>query len=270
MGAPRAVPSLPEIADYFDRLYAVLARSAAHASIVKEAVCEELVGQIGYGGESEFARLAEAVSAGPGKAVLDLCSGTGGLAAWLARHTGAHVAGLDCSAVGLRTAVREGVGSGVSFILGDVDQLPFAARSFDGIVCLDGFSYDLESLAAECGRVLRPGGAFAFLVSLRSEKVGEVSGAFVDAGLEAGVEDLTGQATPLLTAWLAAYKRWEHAHEMEVGERYHRALSGEVKDLLALYSTGRALRALVSGCKPKDLRDECKETSRARLTRPQR
>lgn len=149
--------------------------------------------------------------------------------------------------MGLRAAVREGVGSGVSFILGDVDQLPFAASSFDGIVCLDGFSYDLESLAAECDRVLRPGGAFAFLISLRSEKVEGVLGALVGAGLEAGVEDLTGQATPLLTAWLAAYDRWEHAHEMEVGERYHRALASEIKDLLELYSTGQALRALVSG-----------------------
>jgi SAM-dependent methyltransferase len=244
----KARPSTPEVAAYFNALYPVLASSPAHDRIGRMALGDAYTGQLGFAGARELVRLTELAGVRAGERVLDLCCGRGGAGPWLARRSGAVAVGLDCSAAGLRNAAQKGWSRGV---LGDIDCLPFAAASFDALVCLDGFSFNLGRLASECVRVLRPGARFAFLVSLPCAGVAGVIGTFEDAGF-AGVqsEDATAATKDLLSTWLASYRRQARGHTAEVGDRVHRALTDEMRDLVRGYESGKTVRVYLTGERP--------------------
>lgn len=223
-----------------------MAASPAHAALSREVLGEGYLGQLGYAGLDELHQLARRAGAAPGARLLDLCCGTGGFGAWIARATAAEVVGVDASSVAIRLGP-----SLLPRAVADVDRLPFIDRCFDGIVCLDGFSYALPALAWEAIRVLRPGGRIAILVSLPRGGVEEIRVALAETGFAAIVlEDRTAAAVPLMEDWLAAFKRHALAHIAEVGERYHRSLTGEIERLLRDYATGRAIRALVTATRP--------------------
>ncbi|MDF2234026.1 methyltransferase domain-containing protein [Albimonas sp. CAU 1670] len=107
--------------------------------------------------------LAAAVTAAPGRAVLDLCCGPGPVSAVLVEQ-GARVTGLDFSAAMLAQA-RTRV-PGATFVEGDAQAMPFADASFDAATCGFGLMHipDQDRALAELRRVLRPGAPFAFTV----------------------------------------------------------------------------------------------------------
>ncbi|MBK0399777.1 methyltransferase domain-containing protein [Limibaculum sp. M0105] len=117
---------------------------------------------------SKFARatrmavgpMVEAVGAGRGRSVLDLCCGQGTGSAALAA-TGADVTGLDFSSVMIERA-REAAPA-ARFVEGDAQDLPFESSSFDGAICGFGLMHvpDQDRALAEVRRVLRPGARFA-------------------------------------------------------------------------------------------------------------
>ncbi len=91
--------------------------------------------------------------------VLDLACGTGDLTR-LALRDGYRVVGADLSAGML--AVN---GTSAPVVEADGSGLPFAASTFDGVVCgyaLRNFT-DLAAALGECARVLRAGGRLAVL-----------------------------------------------------------------------------------------------------------
>ncbi len=97
--------------------------------------------------------------------VLDVCTGTGDLAAAFARRTGGAVTGVDFCAPMLRAGVRKKACRRVRFVRGDAMRLPFPSGSFD--VVSVGFGIrnvsDLDLGLAELVRVARPGGRIAIL-----------------------------------------------------------------------------------------------------------
>jgi demethylmenaquinone methyltransferase/2-methoxy-6-polyprenyl-1,4-benzoquinol methylase len=108
------------------------------------------------------------VDGGP-TTVLDVATGTAGVAVQLARRTGARVTGIDITEAMLRrgrAAVRqEGLQARIALVSGQAELLPFPDATFDALT----FTYLLRYVAdpaatlAELARVVRPGGAVASL-----------------------------------------------------------------------------------------------------------
>ncbi|MBN1954335.1 MAG: ubiquinone/menaquinone biosynthesis methyltransferase [Anaerolineae bacterium] len=104
---------------------------------------------------------AAAAQAPPGGQVLDVATGTGGLAAALARRwPAARVVGVDFSPQMLRTGRARFARASMRWVGGDALRLPFPAGAFDAVV--NGFMLrnvvDVEAALAEQARVVRPGG----------------------------------------------------------------------------------------------------------------
>jgi demethylmenaquinone methyltransferase / 2-methoxy-6-polyprenyl-1,4-benzoquinol methylase len=105
---------------------------------------------------------------GPAR-VLDVATGTAGVALQLARRTGAQVTGIDITEEMLRrggTAVRrEGLQARIVLVAGQAEQLPFADGTFDALTFTYLLRYvaDPAAILAELARVVRPGGMVASL-----------------------------------------------------------------------------------------------------------
>jgi demethylmenaquinone methyltransferase/2-methoxy-6-polyprenyl-1,4-benzoquinol methylase len=101
---------------------------------------------------------------GPGYRVLDLACGTGDLALG-AVERGAVVVALDLAEPMVELAKRKPGAAGVSWLVGDMTDLPVASRTFDVVTTGYGLRNvpDLPRALAEIHRVLRPGGVFCSL-----------------------------------------------------------------------------------------------------------
>ena len=105
----------------------------------------------------------------PGDVLLDVASGTAGVAIQLARRTSARVVGIDLTEQMLRRGRRNveaaGLAGRISLITGRAEQLPFADATFDSLT----FTYLLryvdepQATLAELARVVKPGGTVASL-----------------------------------------------------------------------------------------------------------
>jgi sarcosine/dimethylglycine N-methyltransferase len=128
-----------------------------------------------FGGLEAVDTLAEKAGIGAASRVLDVCSGMGGPARYLAHRLGCRVTGLDItksrheSAIRLTALVR--LDHLVGFRLGNALDMPFGDATFDVVIGQEAFAHvpDKPRLIAECARVVRPGGAIAFTDILRRE-----------------------------------------------------------------------------------------------------
>jgi ubiquinone/menaquinone biosynthesis methyltransferase len=106
-----------------------------------------------------------------GARVIDLCTGTGDLAAEVARRfPEARVTAVDFSAAMLAAGVAAGkLGRGIVAVQADAQRLPFGEGSFDAALCAFGVRNLDDPLAGlrEARRVLVPGGRFAVLEFFR-------------------------------------------------------------------------------------------------------
>jgi len=121
-----------------------------------------------YGGVEAVEALAAAADISRKKRVLDVCSGMGGPARWLAYKYGCRVAGLDLTRSRVEGAKRltecVKLGRLVEFFEGDATAMPFADSTFDVVISQEAWCHipDKATLLSECARVLEPGGAIAF------------------------------------------------------------------------------------------------------------
>jgi len=135
------------------------------------------------GGLKLSERLGEQLELRPGLRVLDVASGTGATAVFLAERFGCHVIGLDYSTELVRQARRRaqeaGLGQLVQFEHGDSERLPFPDGTFDALVCECSFCTfpDKHAAANEFARVLRAGGQVGLTdITLNGALPSELSG----------------------------------------------------------------------------------------------
>jgi sarcosine/dimethylglycine N-methyltransferase len=121
-----------------------------------------------FGGLEQLDILARKAGIGRKTHVLDVCSGVGGPARYLARHYGCRVTGLDITESRHRAALRftrlVGLDHLVDFRLGNALEMPLEDASFDVVISEEAFAHVPQKarLIAECARVVRPGGRIAF------------------------------------------------------------------------------------------------------------
>ncbi|MEV7093055.1 class I SAM-dependent methyltransferase [Amycolatopsis sp. NPDC051045] len=112
---------------------------------------------------AQYRRQAAEVTAGlaDGAEILEVAPGPGFFAVELAKR-GFRVTGLDISHTMVEIALEEARKAGVEvgFRQGDVTKAPFAAESFDFVICQAAFKNFRQPVAAlnEMHRVLRPRG----------------------------------------------------------------------------------------------------------------
>ena len=117
-------------------------------------------------GHKATAELAALLSPQAGQTVLDLGSGIGGPARWLASERGCRVVGIDLTEVYCRTAkelsARTGLARETGFVCANALHLPFAEATFDLVWTQHAAMNiaDKARLYREVARVLKPGGRF--------------------------------------------------------------------------------------------------------------
>ena len=109
--------------------------------------------------------------------VLDVCSGMGGPARYIAHRIGCRVTGIDFTESRYQAAMKltemVGLDKLVDFVHGNALDMPFEDASFDVIIAQEAWCHvpDKPRLISECARVIKPGGVIAFTDILCTDKL---------------------------------------------------------------------------------------------------
>ena len=137
---------------------------------IERSVCGCDYGATSWTTQSEAEQMVSLLQLKRQAVLLDLGSGAGWPALYLAKLTGCDVALVDLPIEGLRIARRrallENESSGCWVAVADAAELPFAAASFDALCHSDLLCCLKRKLKvlSDCRRVLRPGGRMVFSV----------------------------------------------------------------------------------------------------------
>jgi SAM-dependent methyltransferase len=152
---------MSEPTDLFDSTYAHFTDEVL-AAVRKETFGED-IGQNSWTTVDEYERFITWLGVARNHHVLEVASGSGGPALFLARAARCRVTGIDSNEAGVATATdaanRAGMNEQVRFNLADATaRLPFDDDSFDGLICIDSMNHFPDRLAVlrEWCRVLRP------------------------------------------------------------------------------------------------------------------
>jgi cyclopropane fatty-acyl-phospholipid synthase-like methyltransferase len=228
----------------YDNVYADFASNAEFA-VRKEAYGEDL-GQSSWLTAGEWLEFADQLGVAPGADVLEVGSGSGGPAVYLATARDCRVTGVDINAHGVRNARAladsRGLSQRVRFEVVDASQpLPFAGECFDAIVSNDAMCHIANRVAVlrEWHRVLRPGGRALFtdamvltgIVSHEELATRSSIGFYLfvppganeamlrDAGFAVlGVQDVTSNAAEIAARWHDARARHQESLVAREGE----------------------------------------------------
>jgi ubiquinone/menaquinone biosynthesis C-methylase UbiE len=157
-----------------DEILAKLAARGVNLDTLTEVELKDF-DQDHYGGIEVVDLLAERAVLRRTHHVLDVCSGMGGPARWLAHRIGCRVTGLDVtksrvdSAQRLTQRVR--LDHLVDFIHGDATAMPLPDAAYDVVISQEAWAHipEKSQVVVESARVVKPGGVIAFTdVTLRT------------------------------------------------------------------------------------------------------
>jgi SAM-dependent methyltransferase len=151
----------------YDNFYANYANDA-EAAVRRETYGEDL-GQSSWLTAPEWLGFADKLGIDANTDVLEVGSGSGGPAVYLAAKRGCRITGVDINEHGVRNATSLASSNGLAdrarFETVDANKsLPFADASFDVIVSNDAMCHiaDRASALRDWHRILRPGGRACF------------------------------------------------------------------------------------------------------------
>ena len=153
--------------DLFDSTYSHFTEQVLES--IRQETFGRDIGQNSWITADEYDRFISWLRLTPEHHVLEVASGSGGPARYLADRTGCRVTGIDANASGIATAARSAAGSAaahrVTFQTADASApLPFADNSFDAVLCIDSMNHfpDRLGVLQQWHRVLRPGARAVF------------------------------------------------------------------------------------------------------------
>ncbi len=131
---------------------------------------DRLAELLSFGQNGRWRRaMVDQIVPAPGNVVLDVASGTAGVALQLASRTRARVVGLDLTEHMLRRGKANVTAAGqtdrISLVAGRAEQIPLPDASVDALTFTYLLRYvdDPQATLAELARVVRPGGRVASL-----------------------------------------------------------------------------------------------------------
>lgn len=228
---------------YYDRTYE-RAADELYAAIRLEAFGED-IGQFSWLTADEYRLFVSWLGIDSSSHVLEVASGSGGPALFMARETGCTVTGVDIHEAGVDAAnalAKElGLAGRAHFVQADArDALPVGDETFDALTCIDSFNhlYERDRVLHEWHRVLKAGAPVLFTDPItvtgplrreemitRSGSMGEfvftppgvVERLVIEAGfVDVRVEDATQNMDDVAARWHAA--RAAHAGELDALE----------------------------------------------------
>jgi SAM-dependent methyltransferase len=218
---------------YYDKFAA-----EAQAAVRRETYGED-IGQSSWMTAEELRHFIELLGIGESTNVLEIGSGSGGPALYLARETGCRLTGVDVNEFGIRNAndlaVERELSNRVEFKLIDAGKpLPSENDSFDVVFSNDVMCHipERQNVLNEWHRILKPGGRMLFTDALvitgivSNEEIakrssiglyfylppGENERMIKETGFEiVNVEDLTPAAADISKRWHDARDRHRDA-----------------------------------------------------------
>jgi SAM-dependent methyltransferase len=158
---------LTQRVDLFDSTYVHFTEDVL-ATIRRETFGQD-IGQNSWLTVEEYDRFIAWLKVRSDHHVLEVASGSGGPALYLADQAGCHVTGIDSNENGVAEATRAVLDSDLSHLLtfqvaDATAPLPFANDTFDALVCIDSMNHFPDRLRVfqEWQRVLRPGSRAVF------------------------------------------------------------------------------------------------------------
>ncbi len=173
-------------------------QNPGHASL--EALVES--GDLGFqilhpGGLGLTRELAELCHAQSGKSLLDVASGTGESACYLAESLGCRVTGIDHSAFMVGTAKQKAKDRKleVGFQEADAHHLPFETGTFDVVICeCTTCALDKARVIHEMVRVARTGGYVGISDLYWKENA--------PSSLKSGLAEIEGERPETIEGWI--------------------------------------------------------------------
>ena len=141
------------------------------AEIRRETYGED-IGQTSWVTTNEYDTFQSWLNLSAGDHILEVASGSGGPALYLAKKFKYRITGLDINEAGVSTANQQALDAKITdakFQVADADQsLPFDDKTFDAIMCIDSMNHirDRLKLLREWHRVLKAGKRILFTDSV--------------------------------------------------------------------------------------------------------
>jgi len=216
LAASQWEPLMPQLMEQ----YCTITLGGAHIGIV--AFLEQRSSAAGY--LRMVRNLIEDANLIPGESVLEVGTGSGTLARWLAHHTQGNnpILGVDINRFLLREARvlanHDELTQKIEFREGNAEALPFSDNSFDVVMSITVMEeVDADKMMAELIRVTKPGGRVAVIVRANDRPV--FFNLSLPEELRAGIEDQRGWApgvTELGCADSSLYRRFNESGLTEV------------------------------------------------------
>lgn len=151
--------------DLFDSTYSNFSEQVLQA--IREETYGRDIGQNSWLTVDEYDRFISWLNLLPGDHALEVASGSGGPARYLACKANCHVTGIDANESGVKTATENSsqARTRVNFQVADANaRLPFEEKTFDALLCIDSMNHlpDRLNVFREWRRVLRSGGRAVF------------------------------------------------------------------------------------------------------------
>ena len=253
---------------------AIAARGIAKSDITEEVL--QLHDQDHFGGTQAVDRLITQASLISSDRLLDVCSGVGGPARYIAWKSGCHVTGLDLTASRVAGAIEltqaAGMAESVDFVQGNALEMPFENHSFTCVIGQEAFAHipNKKQLISECARILKRGGRMVFSDIMSHQKLSQENADRLFEGMRfseiATLQDYTSwlasvglsmvQTTDLSSEWTrilvdrhAMYRSLETQTVSRLGREHFDRYDRAYEHFVGLYKSGVMSGALVHAYK---------------------